>query len=308
MALKGCFPALVTPMKDGDPVDFPINHEAFDKLIEYVEDNGVDGIVVAGCTGHAASMTWNEQLSLVAHALNLSQGRFQVIAGDGSNSTRETIESAKHMEGVGIETHLMISPYQNKPNQLGLIRHYERVAEAIAGDIILYNVPGRTGRNMEPETVIYLAANHENIVGLKQANASIDQKLGQTIKVLDATSGIRDRFVVYSGDDDRTIGMIELGASGCISVAANVDPARVSASVHHALNGDYASARKLDEELKPLFDVLFLKEEGNPQCCHYALRQLGFDVGVPRMPLCDVSEASARKIDQALYGLGLIRD
>jgi len=231
-----------------------------------------------------------------------------VIAGDGSNSTKETIDNAKAMEQLGIETHLMISPYQNKPNQQGLIRHYEVVAEAIAGDIILYNVPGRTGRNIEPETIIHLAGNHENVVGLKQANASTDHYLHQTHIVLRATADIRDRFVVYSGDDDRTLDMIRLGASGCISVAANVAPAKVSASVHHALVKKYETSRRLDERLKPLFEALFLPEEGNPQCCHYALRSIGMQVGVPRLPLVDVSEDSARKIDNALYDLGLKRD
>lgn len=299
MKLKGCFPALVTPMKSGNPLNYPLNFDAMKKLVEHAIEGGVDGVVPAGCTGHAASLSWDEQKGLVNYTLEIAKSKVKVIPGDGSNCTREAIRAAKEMEDLGVDTHLMISPYQNKPTQEGLYQHYASIAKAVKGNIIVYNVPGRTGRNIEPETTIRLAKDFSNIAAIKEASGNIEQ----IKKIIDGTKDIKG-FDVLSGDDGLTLDIIKAGGTGCISVAANVDPKRTAAMIHAALEKDYAKADKLNKELQVLFKILFI--ETNPSPAHYALRKLGIDVGVPRLPLVDVTEESAAKIDEVLQGLKLI--
>ena len=308
MALEGCFPALVTPMRSNDWHQHgPINFDAFKEVIDYVIEGGVSGVVIAGCTGADSLISWAEQVQLVETAINHVGGRVPVIAGDGSNSPYEAIENAKRMEDLGIQHHLMISPYKVKPPMRGIIKHYIDILEEIKGDIIVYNVPGRTGSNITPETVIYLARNHERIAALKQANTSLDPDLSQTRQILEATKDL-PYFSVLSGDDDRTLDMMRYGASGAISVVANVAPEKVSFYVKQALAGNYDIAAPVENRIKGLVDVLFLPDEGNPMCCHYALSRLGFAVGVPREPLGPVKPESAEIIDKALYDLALIKD
>lgn len=296
--LKGCFPALVTPIGEGDSLNAPVNYEAFKHLIEYVINGGVNGIVVAGCTGHAASLTMDERIQLVKTALEIVSDKVKVIVGDGLNCTRDAINLAKKMEDLGINLHLQISPYQNKPTQEGLYQHYARIASAIDGEIIIYNVPGRTGKNIEAETTIRLAKEFDNIIAIKEASGNLEQ-----IKtIIDNTKDLN--FNVISGDDGLTLDIIKAGGSGCISVAANIDPKRTTEMINLALNNNFDEAEKLNNILKPLFKVLFI--ETNPCPAHYALRKIGIDVGIPRLPLVDVTDTSKKEIDRCLQELGLI--
>ncbi|MCX8158138.1 MAG: 4-hydroxy-tetrahydrodipicolinate synthase [Candidatus Diapherotrites archaeon] len=297
--IKGTFPALPTPMKeDGNRLNHAINYEALKQLIEFVIKGGVNGIVPSGCTGHAAALTVNEQIELIAKAREYAKERVLVIAGDGSNCTREAIELARKIEDVGVNIHMQISPYQNKPTQEGIYQHYAKIAESIDGEIIVYNVPGRTGKNVEPETVYRLAKDYSNVIGIKEASGN----LAQIKKVIELTSDLD--FAVISGDDALTYDIIKAGGKGCISVAANVAPKEVSEMISYALQGNYEKAEKLNTKLKPLFDVLFI--ETNPCPLHYALKRKGINVGVPRLPLVDVTDESKKKIDSVLKDLGLI--
>ncbi len=295
----GCYPALVTPMGDGDGLTNPVNQEAMNKLIDYVLKGGVDGILVAGCTGHATSMTWDEQVALMKNCLDHVSGKTKVIAGDGSNCTREAIDAAKKIEDLGITTHLQISPYQNKPMQEGLYQHYAQIASKVDGDIIVYNVPGRTAKNIDAETTIRLAKEFSNIVAVKEASGDMEQ-----IKKIIAGTQDLD-FSVVSGDDNLNLEIIKAGGTGGISVAANVDPGRTCDVVRLAREGKFEEARAVDAKLKELYRVLFM--ETNPQPTHYALRKIGIPVGVARLPLIDVTDGAKKEIDKVLLDLRLTR-
>jgi 4-hydroxy-tetrahydrodipicolinate synthase len=310
--LRGTFPALITPLYEiGKPEAFLTNEVVLHGLIYHVLSGGSEGVVLAGCTGHAASLTINEQVNLIASGkdaveeYNSEHGTNKlVIGGDGSNSTREAIGFAREVEKkAGVNTHLMISPYVNKPSQRGIISHYNEVAKNIEGRIILYSVPGRTGgTGIESETAVELAYNPK-IIGIKEASGDP----GRIKKTISETKKRGLEFVVVSGDDALNIDMIYWGATGSISVAANVDPIRTSSSVRKALGGSYEVARKLDRELKPLYEALFLKDDGNPVMAHYALREMGFQVGVPRLPLVDASPENKEKMNKVLVGLDLLK-
>lgn len=296
--ISGCFPALVTPMKeDGNRLNHEINFDAMKKLMDYVMKGGVTGLVPSGCTGHAATLTPEEQVKLIAFVRENAAEKIPVIAGDGSNCTREAIDLAKRIEDIGIKLHLQISPYQNKPTQQGLFEHYAAIAEAIGGEIIIYNVPGRTGRNIEPETTIRLAKEFPNIIGIKEASGNLEQ----IKKIIDGTRDLP--FSVISGDDALTLEIVKAGGTGCISVVANVAPKKTSQYINLALNGRIEEAAKIDAELKELFRVLFI--ETNPCPAHYALRKIGIPVGVPRLPLVDVAAESMKQIDACLQQLKL---
>ena len=297
--ISGCIPALVTPMKDdGNRLNHAINFDALRQLIDFVVKGGVNGIVVSGCTGHAASLTPEEQVGLIEKAREMAAGRVQFIAGDGSNCTREAIDLAKKIEDVGVLSHLQISPYQNKPTQEGLYQHYAAIAQAIEGEIIVYNVPGRTGKNVEPETVARLAKEFSSIIAVKEASGNLQQ----INKVIELTRDFK--FDVISGDDPLTLEIIKAGGTGCISVAANVAPKQTSKMISLALQGKFDKAKKEDDALRELYRVLFI--ETNPCPAHYALRKIGIAVGVPRLPLVDVMPATAKQIDAALLHLELI--
>ncbi len=294
---SGCYPALVTPMNDGDGLTNQVNQKAMNQLIDYVLKGGVDGILVAGCTGHASSMTWDEQITLMKNCLEHVNSKTKVIAGDGSNCTREAIEAAKKIEDIGITTHLQISPYQNKPMQEGLYQHYAHIASKIDGDIILYNVPGRTCKNIDAETTIRLAKEFSNIVAVKEASGNMEQ----IKKIIEGTQDID--FTVVSGDDKLNLEIIKAGGRGSISVAANIDPKRTCEIVNLALKGKYEEASIIDRKLQELYRVLFI--ETNPQPAHYALRKLNIPVGIAQLPLIDVTDDTKKEIDKVLSDLEL---
>ncbi|MBI4053384.1 MAG: 4-hydroxy-tetrahydrodipicolinate synthase [Candidatus Diapherotrites archaeon] len=299
--LKGCFPALITPMKeDGDRLNHAINWDCLKELIAYVTENGVTGVVPAGCTGHAAAMTVDEQVRLIKFARENTPEKFMVLAGDGSNCTREAIEFAKKVEReIGPCIHMQISPYQNKPTMEGMFQHYGKIAEAIQGELVVYNVPGRTGKNIEPDTTVRLAKEYSNIIAIKEASGNIEQ----IKKIIAETSDMP--FSVISGDDPLTLEVIRAGGTGCISVAANIAPGQTAEYIRLALEGKFEEAEAIEKTLHGLFKAIFI--ETNPCPTHYALRKMGYGAGIPRLPLVDITAKSKAEMDRVLAELGIAK-
>lgn len=287
----GSIVAIVTPFKK----DFEIDFDAYARLIDFHLENGTDGIVPCGCTGEAATLSHDEQRACIKFAKERIAGRVPVIAGTGSNNTKEAVALTKYAKEAGCDGALLITPYYNKPTAAGQLAHYRAVAEAAAGlPIVLYNVPSRTGIKMEPETVAELNK-IPNVVAIKEAAGSVDQ-VSQIRSLCDIT--------VMSGDDSLTLPMMAVGATGVISVAANVVPARIAALCKAANNGDYPGARALHYELMPLFKGLFF--ETNPMPVKAALAQMGLIENVLRLPLTPITAGAFAKLDPILRSLRLI--
>jgi len=288
---SGSFPALVTPFKSNTDIDF----DAYGRLIDWHIEQGTNGIVPCGCTGEAATLSHDEQKAVIKFAIERVAGRLPVIAGTGSNNTREAIDLTKYAKEAGADGSLLITPYYNKPTAAGQIAHYRAIAEAVDGlPIMLYNVPGRTGTKIAPETIAELNK-VPNIVSVKEACGDIDQ-----VSAILSQCDIN----VMSGDDSLTLAMMAVGAKGVVSVAANVVPAGVADLVRHANAGNYEEARALHYQLLPIFKVLFV--ESNPMPVKYALSKMGLIENVLRLPLTPVLESSAAKIDKVLAESGLI--
>ncbi|MBW7865993.1 MAG: 4-hydroxy-tetrahydrodipicolinate synthase [Candidatus Hydrogenedens sp.] len=288
--LKGSYVALVTPFKAGMEVDF----EAYGRLIDFHLEKGTDGIVPCGCTGEAATLSHDEQKKCIRFTVERVAGRVPVIAGTGSNNTAEAVGLTKYAAEAGADGALLITPYYNKPTAAGQIAHYEAVAAAVDIPIMLYNVPGRTGTKIEPATVAKLST-VPNITSIKEACGSVDQ-VTQIISLCGIT--------VLSGDDSLTLPMMSVGATGVVSVAANIVPAEVAALCREAAAGNYAGARELHYKLAPLFKGLFI--ETNPMPVKAALARMGLIENYLRLPLVPLSEGKYAELDAILKGLGLI--
>ncbi len=286
---SGSIVALVTPFKESFEVDI----EAYGRLIDWHIEKGTDGIVPCGCTGEAATLTHDEQKQLIRFAIERVAGRVPVIAGTGSNSTREALSLTKFAEEAGADGALLITPYYNKPTPAGQIAHYTHIANATRIPIVLYNVPSRTGTNMLPETVATLSE-VPNIVAIKEAAGSVDQ-VSQIINLCGIT--------VMSGDDSLTLPMMILGATGVISVAANVVPEKMAALCEQAALGDVEGAQTIHFELLPLFKALFF--ETNPMPVKAAMARMGLIQNVLRLPLTPMLPEKFAKLDAVLQQLGL---
>ncbi|MFB6182847.1 MAG: dihydrodipicolinate synthase family protein [Candidatus Nanohaloarchaea archaeon] len=282
---EGVFPALPTPMQE----DNSINFEAAENHIQYLEENGVHGVVPAGCTGHAATLgdrggdnlEYDEHVEFVTRIAEMTY--LPVIAGDGMNSTVQTLELASRIEEkADIDAHLMISPYQNCPPQDLIIDHYRTLAERLEKPIIAYNVPGRTGRNIEAETTVELAK-IDGIIGIKEASLDYQQihEIGMRLK----EEGIEE-FYLGSGDDGANHFVFQQGGSFAISVSANVHPEGVVDVYEKGYEqNDYQAAFERNRELRPLHNAMFQEGEKNPISVQYAVNQLGYNFGTPRKPL-----------------------
>ncbi|MEM8874709.1 MAG: 4-hydroxy-tetrahydrodipicolinate synthase [Planctomycetota bacterium] len=286
---SGALTALVTPFKDGK-VD-----EA--RLIEQVKfqlDAGIDGLVPVGTTGESPTLDMNEHKRVIEIVVETAAGRVPTIAGAGGNSTEEALELHNHAKAVGASAALSVNPYYNKPTQEGLYRHFMKLADAIPLPIVLYNIPGRCGVNMSPDTIARLAEHH-GIVAIKEATGSCDQ-----------ASQIRQRcdLPILSGDDSLTLPLMSIGGVGVISVASNLIPNKITAMVRQAADGDFTAARGIHTQVFPLCQALFL--EGNPGGVKKAMQLLGRDSGEMRLPLWEVGDATAAAIRHALQGLGLL--
>ncbi|MBI4615248.1 MAG: 4-hydroxy-tetrahydrodipicolinate synthase [Planctomycetes bacterium] len=283
---RGVYTAIVTPFaKDGS-----IDRERFAEQIEFQIAAGVAGIVPCGTTGESPTLTHEEHEEVVRLAVRQANGRVQVIAGTGSNSTAEALRLTRAAAEAGADGALVITPYYNKPSQEGLYRHFVVLAREGGGlPLVLYNVPGRTGVNLLPETVLRLSE-HDRIAGVKEASGSLDQ----ASQILAA----RPDFTVLSGDDSLTLPIAAVGGKGVISVASNVVPETVREMADHALAGDFAAARETHLRLFPLFRALFL--ETNPIPVKTAMRLAGRDSGAFRLPLCPMSKENEAKLREVL--------
>ena len=282
----GSMVALVTPMLDDGSLDF----EALDQLIEFHVENKTDAIVAVGTTGESATLDEEEHCATIKRAVKTAAGRIPIIAGTGSNNTREAIDLTKCAMDAGADACLLVTPYYNKPTQEGLYLHYREIAKAVAIPQILYNVPGRTACDMLPETVARLA-DIPNIIGIKEATGNMER--AKTILEM-----CGDKLDVYSGDDATALELILLGGKGDISVTANVAPRAMHDMCEAALKGDRESAEKINEPLKGLHKNLFL--EANPIPVKWALYEMGLIKKGIRLPMTFLSEAHHGPLRQAM--------
>jgi 4-hydroxy-tetrahydrodipicolinate synthase len=288
---RGSIVALVTPFKENFDIDF----EAYGRLIDWHLEEGTEGIVPCGCTGEAATLTHDEQIECIKFAIERVGGKVPVIAGTGSNSTREALSLTRQAKELGADGALLITPYYNKPTPAGQMAHYTSIAKQVDIPIVLYNVPGRTGTRMLPATIADIFKAQENIVAIKEAGGSVDQV--SEIRSLSA-------ITVLSGDDSLTLPMMSVGATGVISVAANVMPAKSAAMCAAFDKGDLAEARKLHYELLPLFKGLFI--ETNPMPVKAALHRMGMINNVLRLPLVPIQPVMFDKLEKILEQAGAI--
>lgn len=273
--IRGAYTALVTPFKNGK-----VNYEKLGELIEFQITNNIDGIVICGTTGESSSLTDKEKKKVIKYTVETVNGRVPVIAGTGSNDTRHAIELSKYAERVGADGLLIVTPYYNKTTQKGLIEHYTAIADNVTIPVIIYNVPSRTGLNILPDTVAKLAE-HENIVGIKEASNNFSQ-------ILELISKVPSNFSVISGNDDTIVPLLSLGGAGVISVLSNAFPKDVHTMCKAYMNGDVKYAKDLQLKYAEFVKLLF--KEVNPMPVKDALNILGFDVGVCRLPLTTVLE------------------
>ncbi len=290
---KGAGVAIVTPMKDNQDVNY-------DKLEEMINEQiaaGTDAIVIAGTTGESSTLTMEEHHDVIKAAVAFTKHRIPVVAGTGSNCTRTAIQLSQEAEEAGVDGLLIVTPYYNKATQQGLIGHYSQIADNTKCPIIMYNVPGRTGCNLLPETVAELFKTKENIVGLKEATGN----MAQASKTMQLTDGKID---MYSGEDGLVVPLMSIGAVGVISVWSNVAPAKVHQMCDSFFKGDIETARKLQMEALPLVDALF--SEVNPIPVKKALNLMGKGVGPLRSPLCEMGEANAAKLAEVMKAYGIL--
>ncbi|WP_069649996.1 4-hydroxy-tetrahydrodipicolinate synthase [Caloranaerobacter ferrireducens] len=282
--------ALVTPYKNGQ-IDF----DKLGELIEWHIDNHTDAIIICGTTGEASTMTDEEQKQTIKFTVEKVNKRIPVIAGTGSNNTKHAIELSIYAEKVGADGLLIVTPYYNKTTQKGLIEHYLTIANEVNIPIIVYNVPGRTGLNIKPNTLAKLAK-HPNIKAVKEASGNISQ-------VAEIARLCPEDFYIYSGNDDMVVPLLSLGGKGVISVVANILPKDTHDMVMYYLNGDIDNARKLQLKMKGLIDALFI--ETNPIPVKTAMNLLGMDVGELRLPLTTMSEDNLQKLIKEMENYGL---
>ncbi len=286
MIFEGVYPALITPFTKDKKLDI----EGLKSNIEHLMAGGVAGFVPCGSTGESATLSFDEHKATVDAAVDVSN--VPIIAGTGSNNTTEAIDLTKHAQDAGADAALLIVPYYNKPMKNGLIKHFSAIADATEFPLILYNIPGRTGINMDPETISTLAHEYSNITGIKEASANFSQ----ISDVIELTQGLG--FYVLSGDDGLTLPMMSLGATGVISVAANILPKKMAKLVRLCLDGNYAEARKIHFELSPLFRALFI--ETNPIPIKKACDLMGLAGGPLRLPLTDMQDSNVAKLKSIL--------
>jgi 4-hydroxy-tetrahydrodipicolinate synthase len=286
---EGAFTALITPFRRGE-----LDEQALRQLVDFQIAQGINGLVPCGTTGESVTLTEFEHDRVIEIVVEQAAGRVPVIAGTGTNNTRLTIERTHHARAIGADAALVVVPYYNKPTQEGMYRHFAAIAEATDLPLILYNVPGRTGVNMTPETVLRLAE-IPTIAGIKEASGNLDQ-------VSQIVGSARSDFTVLSGDDSLTLPIISVGGRGVISVVSNIVPAAVVELTATALRGDLSAARSLHHRLFPLCRAMFL--DNNPTAVKTAAAMLGLCSGELRLPLTDMSPANRQALEQALRTWG----
>ena len=289
-SLIGMGAALVTPFKS----DLTIDHDALSKIVSFNIDNGTDYLVISGTTGESVTITKDEKRAIVETIVKTNAGRLPLVIGIGGNNTAEVIEELKTTDLSPFVAVLSVAPYYSKPTQEGLYQHFKAVAEASSIPVILYNVPGRTAKNMEPDTSLRLARDIDNIVAIKEAGNSPEQ-----YKVL-LQKKPKD-FMVISGDDDLVCDVVLSGGSGVISVIGQALPALFSNMIHKGISGDEQAAKALEKSAMPLIGLIF--EENNPAGIKAVLEQLGLCNDTVRLPLVSATEGLKLKIKNALAEL-----
>ena len=291
--MQGSIVALVTPMCADGRIDW----EAHERLVQWHVESGTAGVVPMGTTGESATLNTKEHLEVISRTIELADGRISVVAGTGSNSTEETLHQTKAAESLGADACLLVTPYYNRPTQEGLYAHFKTVAETTSVPLILYNVPGRTGCDLLPETIGRLSL-IEGIVGIKEASGKIE-------RVSEIRSVSASDFFILSGEDALTLEMMNNGAVGTISVTANVLPKAMAEFCHSFLSGNIERATEIDEVLQSVHEILFI--ESNPTPAKWALHQMGIIQEGIRMPLLPLSSRYRselkKRIDEAMEAL-----
>ena len=292
MKLEGVYTALVTPMT----ADGALDERALRKLVDSQVEGGVSGLVPVGTTGESPTLDGDECSRVIRIVVNQAKGSVPVIAGAGSNSTSEAIHYARDAKDAGAAATLQVAPYYNKPTSQGFLGHFRAIADAVNLPMIVYNIPGRTGKNIDNPTMLELAQ-HRNIVAVKEASGDIGQ-------IMDLIAKKPDGFTVLSGDDNLAFPIMALGGMGVISVASNLVPAQMSRFVSAALKGDWNAARKMHYELLPLFKAIFI--ETNPIPIKAALAMKGMIVERYRLPMCPMDPKNRESLEATLREMKLL--
>jgi len=288
----GSMVALVTPFKSG-----AVDWQSLDGLVDFHLQNGTNGIVPCGTTGESATLSHQEHDEVIRAVIKAVSKRIPVIAGTGSNSTDEAVRLTRAAEKSGADGALMISPYYNRPTQEGIYQHYKKVASEVGIPIIIYNIPGRTGSKIEPETLARLAE-VKNIAGVKEATGSVDQ-------AIDVIRLCGDRFAVYSGEDSLIFSLMALGGKGVISTVANVAPKETAQLTEACLHGNWEKGREIQFKLLPLIRSLFI--ETNPIPVKTALSLMGKCTAELRLPLTPMTEGNLKKLTLAMRDFGFLQ-
>lgn len=288
---KGAGVAIVTPFKEGK-IDF----ESFKKLIEFQVENNTQALIVLGTTGEASTQTFEEREKLISMSVKEVGGRIPVIVGTGSNSTAVAIENTKQAEALGADGILLTTPYYNKCTQKGLIEHFTTIANATSLPVILYNVPGRTGVNIDPETVLVMSK-VKNVIGIKEASGNISQ-------VLEIKRLVPEDFKIYSGNDDQVVPIYACGGHGVVSVASNIIPKEMQEMCSAFMNGNTQEAIRLQVLYKHFIDLLFC--EVNPIPIKAALNAIGYIENELRLPLTPMEESNKGKLIEEMKKLNII--
>jgi 4-hydroxy-tetrahydrodipicolinate synthase len=290
---SGSMVALVTPFKDGG-----VDWQSLEGLIDFHLQNGTHGIVPCGTTGESATLSHKEHDEVIRAVIKAVKKKVPVIAGTGSNSTDEAVRLTREAEKSGADGALMISPYYNRPTQEGIYQHYKKVASEVGIPIIVYNIPGRTGSKIEPETLARMAE-LKNVAGVKEATGSVDQ-------AIDVIRLCGDRLAVYSGEDSLIFSLMALGGKGVISTVANVAPKETSQLASACLEGKWQMGRELQFKLMPLIRAVFL--ETNPIPVKTALALMGKCGGDLRLPLTPMAEGNVKKLARAMRDFGILKN
>ena len=289
---EGAGVALITPMNE----DFSVNYDKLEEIIEEQIAGGTDCIITCGTTGEASTLTVEEHLDVIKRTVEMVNRRIPVIAGTGSNSTETAVEFSKEAQKYGSDGVLVVSPYYNKATQKGLIRHFSEIANSIYIPVLLYNIPGRTGVNIEPETIAYLVNSVSNIVGVKEASGNFSN----AVKILRLCPEID----MYSGNDDQVVPLMSIGAKGVISVLSNVAPRQTHDMCRAALDGDFVKARKMQIEALDVIENLFT--EVNPIPVKAAMNLQGKNVGPLRLPLTQMEKPHEDVLAKAMKEYGIL--
>lgn len=290
--MQGSMVALVTPMLENNELDWSSLH----KLVDWHLEQGTDAIVAVGTTGESATLSVDEHLSVIKKVVDQVNGRIPVIAGTGANSTSEAVELTQAAKDAGVDACLIVTPYYNKPTQEGLFQHHSHIAKSVAVPQLLYNVPGRTGLDMLPETVQRLSE-VEHIVGIKEATGDIERARW-------LVENTNDEFLILSGDDETAVDLILAGGKGNISVTANVAPAQIAEMCALALAGKADEARALNQQLQVVHNAMFV--ESNPIPVKWAVAEMGLMQGGIRLPLTPLDSAYHQQVRDALNSAGLL--